>query len=227
MLRPVPRVHNKTRPKPVITHVPDENSLLSRLLAPPQPSVPAKYVFYPIVHSENYFRDLESHGIDSTRMRQLHAEKPYVPPPPPPPKRQLNLPKYRDWVPVTLEVTESGKVRCHIRPAMADLYASPCHHKPSIEARLKACRDFGYPPDILLDILDKHEKRLARQPELEEFMNVLFGNTEHKKPAPVKKKTVYQLFKFKKIKYAMPDEDPVIEDRSDTEEEPPVEVDVE
>jgi hypothetical protein len=199
------------------------NTRVGRLLNPtPAPSW--SYTFTPIVHSELYFECLEANGEDSTRARKLHNECPYVPPEPLPPKNKWELPKYRDWVPVTLEVTAKGKVRCHIKPGMADLYNSPCHHKPSIETRLKACRDFGYPTEVLLDVLKKHEKRIENKPAIDEFFLSVFGDEPLKKVAPPKKKTLQQIFKFRKMVYAKPDDDPEEEDaRSDVDE--PVEVD--
>ncbi len=200
-------------------------SRVSKLLTK-VPSEPWRYTFTPLVHSDIYFDELELRGEDTTRMRKLHEECPYVPPEPIPPKKKWDIPQYLDWVPVKLTVTPSGKVKCHIKPAMADLYKSPCHRKPSIEARIKACKDFGYPDEVLLDVLAKHEKRVANQPAIEEFLISVFGEETNKKPAPPKKKTLQQIFKFKKMVYPKVDDDPELEERSDDEIEEDKNVDV-
>ena len=158
-IRPIPRPR-KVCNTPIETYInPDVGSVLYKLLNPN----PVKYFVYkftPLVHADIYFTDLEDHGEDSTKSRELHAAHPYVPSPPIP-KRSWSVPNRRDHIPVSLVVTASGKVRCHIRPSMADLYGNRCYHKPSIDVRLNACKDFGYPHEVLLDVLEKHENRLA------------------------------------------------------------------
>jgi len=157
------------------------------------------------MHPDLYFADLESHGMDSTRLRALHKETPPSEPHVIKPKKVWPVPKYADMMPVTLEVRK-GKVRVKIMSKMADLYEkNKKGHKASIEERVLAARDFGYPDEVLLDMIKKHEKRLAALPELEEFMIAVFGEMSDKKTTAPKKKTLYQVLKYKKVIYAMPE----------------------
>ena len=179
------------------------------------------YKFRPVMHPDLYYADLESHGMDSTKLRALHKERPPSEPPIIHPKIVWPVPEFADTIPVTMEV-KKGRVRVRIRPGMFDLYQkNKKGHKASIEERVLACRDFGYPNEVLIDMMQKHEKRLAALPELEEFMISVFGEMSDKKTTAPKKKTLYQVLKIKKAICAMPEpeeiqnEDAGVEDNDD------------
>ena len=78
-----------------------------------------------------------------------------------------------------------------------------------------AAKDFGYPDEVLRDMLVKHEKKEASRAELDEFVTSIFGELSDKKTTAPKKRTLYQVLKIRKAVYAMPDQDP-----DPTEEEP-------
>ena len=214
MLRPT-RLRTP-RPYPSGPAVIPPGSRVHALLAK-RPDPEPDHDFVPLMHPDLYFYYLEQLGEDTTRTRQLHARNPAPPPIPIPPKVRYPVPEYVDHVPVTLEVSKSGRVRCRIHTKMLDMYEKmqKTHKMPSIEDRIMAAKDFGYPDEVLKDMLVKHEKKEASRAELDEFVTSIFGEMSDKKSTAPKKKNLHQVFKIRKMVYAMPDQDP------DPEEEEP------
>lgn len=174
--------------------------------------------FSPYVHPELYFRDLENHGQDTTNLRQLHEMRPPLQPLPIAVKKQYLIPQYGDHIQMVLKVRK-GHVHVQLKNAMAIL----CEKKTKmpIEERVRACKEFGYPDEVLLDMMAKQEARDAASEKLDEFITTVFGEACEKKGSKkvVKiKKTIYQVLKIKKTLYAMPDEEDVVISKEDEED---------
>ena len=167
---------------------------------------PTPKKFVPVAHPDLYYRDLELHGMDSTRLRKLHEENPVPVDVPIQTKPPLNIPEFADFIPTELHVKKNGAVKVQMHTKMAELYEKYKQgKKPSIEERVLACKDFGYPDEVLKSMIVKHEKRLANVPALEAFILGVFGEMSDKKSSAPKKKNLYQIFKIKKTIFALPE----------------------
>ena len=215
MLRPT-RLRAANRPE----HV-QSDSLSGFVLNNINPIIKSNpVVFKPYIHPDLYFRDLENHKIDTTKLRFLHSENPPSDPPVVIEKIILPIPKYPDTIPSRLEITKKNRVKVKLYPGMANLYEKyKKGHKASIEERVMACSDFGYPDYILKDMITKHEKTMKNATALEEFVKNIFGEISDKKQAIPKKKNIYQIFKIKNIVCARPEpEDEPNEEAEDVAE---------
>ena len=181
--------------------------------------------FVPVMHPDLYFRDLEARGVDTTRLRKLQEENVLPEETVKKTKKPLAIPSFADDIPVRLSTKKDGTVKVHICTEMATLYEKFYSRgiKPSLEQRIKACRTFGYPDEILCDIIKKDDARKKNMPAMEEFIHTIFGDFSDKKSAAPKKKNLYQILRIKKPARAMPDDDVIIEDDEEDEEyyEPP------
>jgi len=189
---------------------------------------PVERHFRPVVNPELYFRDLEKNGTNTTELRRLQAKYETNEEQIEIQKIKYDVPDYLDHIPVHLDV-KKGRVKIRICSEMANLYDKFYSKgiKPKIEERIKALKTFGYPDEVLLDVLKKDEKRVKDEPVLEEFINTIFGEFSDKRPSAPKKKNLYQVLKIRK--YAAPtdeyadEEEPVSENGDPPEEEEPVE----
>jgi hypothetical protein len=188
-------------------------------------NAPAKQrQFVPVMHPDLYFRDLETHGVDTTRLRHLHEENALPDETVKKPKKSHPIPPFADHIPVRLTVKKCGSVRVRFCTEMATLHEEFYSHgiKPSLEERIKACRTFGYPDEILCDVIKKDDTRRKNIPMMDEFIHTIFGDFSDKKSTAPKKKNLYQILKIKKPVRAMPDEDDIIidDEDDDIEDEP-------
>jgi len=181
---------------------------------------PRETQFVPIMHSDLYFRDLERAGQDTALTRHLHSKFPILECIPLAPKIKLPIPDFADYIPVELKVV-NGRVRCILHTGMLNLYEKmqKTHKKPSIEERLMAAKDFGYPMEVLKRMLLKHEQAEASKEALNDFVISVFGEMSDKKTTAPKKRNLYQVLKIKKQVYAVPDaDDVVIQDENENED---------
>ena len=178
--------------------------------------------FVPLAHPEPYFRTRELLGEDTTETRRLHAENP--PEPPAILKREkMPVPDDPHHVRVSLVVSKSGRVRLGLHTRMSALYEQMqrTHKMPSIEERVLAARDFGYPDEALRRMIDKHEQYEASRPELDQFIVDIFGEVSDKKVSAPKKRTLIQVLKIKKQVYAMPGDPDELEENENEDAEVP------
>jgi len=194
----------------------DPDSRIQKLLFPKPCTFSQAPKFVPLMHPDIYFRDLEVRGLDSSRMRRLHEENPREEDAVVVVKEKLPIPEFADHIRVELEVKKT-KVRVKLHNKMAELYEKyKKGKKPDLAERVVACKDFGYPDEILKSMIVKHEKRLERKKELEDFLFTIFGEMSDKKPTKEKKKTIYQILKIKRFAVIKPDE-PEEEPNEDSE----------
>jgi len=167
---------------------------------------PRRYV--PVSNPELYFADLERNGNDTTELRKLQDEaEARYPQEVHEPKKKYNVPDDPTHVPVRIDVTKNGRVKVRICHEMATLYEKFYSKaiKPKIEEQIKALKSFGYPDEVLLQVLEVDQKHKRDGPILDEFINSIFGEFSDKRPAAPKKKNLYQVMKIKKPVYAIPD----------------------
>jgi len=215
-LRPTRMLNKHPRGPFTLPHHTELNSTLERLLYPVQNTSPSTK-FVPLVNPESYYRDLEMRGLDSSRMRRLHEENPREPEDVLQPKEKYDIPEFADYVRTSLEVKKS-KVRVKFHTKMADLYEKyKKGKKPDIAERVIACKDFGYPDEVLKSMIEKNEKRLEQKPELEKFIFNIFGDIGDKKPTKEKKKTLYQILKIKRTNFFIKPDEPEEEPNEDSE----------
>lgn len=212
-------------PSPRKVHIPVSHvsygSRVYNLLNPPKFQEPLNK-WKPFWDPNSYLTDMKNHGNDTTTLEKLFSEniveediKPIEK------KRQLDIPEYSDIIPVTTKIKKNGLVSVIIHNEMANM----CENfyskgkKPSIEVRIKSLHDFGYPDDILLNTIKKDCKRVKDSVLLDEFILGIFGESDGKKVATVKKKTIHQILKIKKKIYAMPEQDEEQNPNSDYEDE--------
>lgn len=157
-----------------------------------------------------YFQDLEKNGTDTTRLRRKHAEalERMSEPEESSTNTDFKPPEFIDKIPVRL-VTKNNKVKVKICSELATLHEKYYSKgkMPKIEERLKALKAVGYPDEVLLKVLNNHEKRLKERPENEKFINAIFGEYTDKRPTAPKKKNLYQVLKIKRPTYATIDND--------------------
>ena len=214
-LRPT-RMLSRTPVPTLNVYSTETDSRLYKLLFPKPCTFSQAPKFVPLMHPELYYRDLEARGLDSSRMRRLHEENPREPEAEVVQKQKLPIPEFADFVRTELEV-KKNKVRVRLHTKMAELYEKyKKGKKPDLAERVVACKDFGYPDEILKSMIVKHEKRLERKKELEDFLFNIFGEVSDKKPAKEKKKTIYQILKIKRFAFVKPDE-PEEEPNEDSE----------
>lgn len=158
------------------------------------PSVIVKK-FVPYWNPELYLRDLKINGHDTTELERLHEENP---------------------PPVDIDLCEKKQRKVNTVP-IEKLYAKYKNKKPSLDERIKAFHEAGYPDAVLIDIMKKDAKRVADSVKLDEFIFTIFGDITDKKTPTSKKKSIHQILKIKRRTYAMPDP---------SEEENPVEDDL-
>ena len=222
-LRPIPR----RRSSSYQTLTSSSSTIQARLFKSPYLSYrPPPYV--PVINPELYFADLERNGTDTTRLRELqseydsrHIEKEVEV------KTNFVGPQFIDHIPVNITVNENGKVKikiCHEMASLHEKYYSKAK-MPKIEERIKALKSVGYPEEVLLKVLKHHDQMIKAKPELDKFINSIFGDFSDKRPAAPKKKNLYQVLKIKKPSYATVDKEDDEEDAiSDNEviEEPDI-----
>lgn len=162
--------------------------------------------FIPVWNPEHYFNDLETHGIDSTHVRQLHENCVY-------PEEESIIFKTKQKCGVTVidklpvsTIVKNDKVKVVIHSGLYNIHEKYLkkNKKAPIDEYIKALYDVGYPEDVLFDVMKKDAKRKAMIPELTQFVFDVFGEFNDKKVV-VKKKTIKQILKFKKKIYAMPE----------------------
>ena len=186
--------------------------------------VPTQPRFVPLAHPEPYFRTRDLLGEDTTETRRLHAENP--PEPPAVLKREkMPVPDDPHHVRVSLVVSKTGRVRLGFHTRMSALYEQMqrTHKLPTIEERVLAARDFGYPDEALKRMIDKHEKYEASRAELDQFIVDIFGELSDKKTSAPKKRTLTQVLKIKKQVYAMPDDPDELEENENEDAHVPEE----
>ena len=186
--------------------------------------VPTQPRFVPLAHPEPYFRTRDLLGEDTTETRRLHAENP--PEPPAVLKREkMPVPDDPHHVRVSLVVSKTGRVRLGFHTRMSALYEQMqrTHKLPTIEERVLAARDFGYPDEALKRMIDKHEKYEASRAELDQFIVDIFGELSDKKTSSPKKRTLTQVLKIKKQVYAMPDDPDELEENENEDAHVPEE----
>jgi len=220
MLRPT-RVHPQSGIyRPNLLFITDR---VQNLLDKRSQACPTQRTYYPVCNPVLYFSDLEKNGTDTTRLRILQTKYENPPENLIIPKVPHAIPMYADYIPVRLDV-KKGKVQVKIFPEMAILQEKYYSKgiKPKLEERIKALKTFGYSDEVLMDVIQKDEKRIKDIPILEKFINEIFGEFSDKRPTPAKKKNLYQVLKIKKPYVVMPDA-PDIEENvvSDNELEEP------
>lgn len=126
---------------------------------------------------------------------------------------------------VSLVVSKTGRVRLGFHTRMSALYEQMqrTHKLPTIEERVLAARDFGYPDEALKRMIDKHEKYEASRAELDQFIVGIFGELSDKKTSAPKKRTLTQVLKIKKQVYAMPDDPDELEENENEDAHVPEE----
>jgi len=161
--------------------------------------------FVPFWNPEHYFNDLETHGTDSTHVRQLHENCIYPEPTTIKIKKKICNVSFMDKLPVST-IVKNDKVKIVIQSGLYNIYEKYLkkNKKAPIDEYVRALYEVGYSEDILLDVMKKDAKRKAMAPELEQFVFDVFGEFNDKKVV-VKKKTIQQILKFKKKIYAMPE----------------------
>jgi hypothetical protein len=169
---------------------------LKKLTAP----ISSRKKFIPYWDPESYLRDLGNSGCDTTELKRLHIEHP--------PIGELDFVK---------------KPPLHINTKPIEKLYNNRKTKPSLEERVKALHEAGYPDEILIDVMKKDAKRNTESLRLDEFVFAIFGDVNDKKTPSTKKKTIHQLLKIKKRVYAMPEpsdeENPVEDDLCEGEED--------
>ena len=209
-LRPIPRLRRR------ISQYTSSSLIQSQLFK--SSYNPPPYV--PVINPELYFADLEKNGTDTTRLRKLQSEydcvhiqnEVYT-------KPKFVGPKFIDHIPVTLSVHENGEVKVKICHELASLHEKYYYKgkMPNIEDRIKALKSVGYPEEVLLKVLKHHDQMIKDKPDLEKFINSIFGDFSDKRPVAPKKKNLYQVLKIKKPSYATVDKDDEEDAISDNE----------
>ena len=181
MLRPT--IRRRAYPQYAASTNRDVPVFIKKLMEPSH----SAYKFVPYWNPPDYLRDLRASGSDTTELEKLYNENPPENHVLYPPKPKMNI----NFAPVQ---------------ALYDRYAKQ-GKMPPIDERLQALNAAGYPEEVLLDVMKKHDKRIKDGPELEKFIHAIFGDIGDKKPTAAKKKTLHQLLKIKKRVYAQPEPD--------------------
>jgi hypothetical protein len=158
--------------------------------------VPSKPV--PIVHIDDYIRDMKLTGEKEQLYRQLYT---------PPPHQEI-LKKETFQVPsdpltvfTTLKVLNSGIVRVKISVPMEPVHLYEKKGKVApLEVRIRAAKGFGYPDHVLENMIRHHDETKVQSKKLDEFIDSIFGKCTSAKTSKPKVKTVHESLntKFKK-----------------------------
>lgn len=147
--------------------------------------------FVPVWNPEDYFNDLENvNESDTTYLRELHNDFP----------SRIDEQKILKKASIIDIIPKVGKLN-----NIYEKYLKK-NKKAPIQEYIKALHEAGYPEDMLMDFIKKDEKRKANMEEINNFVVSIFGEVNDKK-VTVKKKTLNQILKFKKMIYAMPEID--------------------
>ena len=157
MMRPTTK--RVCKPKPTII---TQDTRVWKLLNTPNAVLRPKK-FTPLIHPDLYFLYLEDNGIDSKPARILHATHPPAAQPDVIVKRVLPIPANIDDVYTETIVKKNGEVVTQVCDKMSKMYKEFYAKgiKPPLDVRVRACKSFGYPNDILLDMIAKEAKRMA------------------------------------------------------------------
>ena len=163
--------------------------------------------FIPVMYWKNYLLDLERSGTSAEivdRIRKEHEEwmrdHPVV-------EsicecKNVNIPNSPDAVVVNITVSKSGKIKTSVEAPMELLYTKYYSNgvRPPIDEHIKALKKFGYPDEVLLKVLKKHQKRVERSDEDDMFIEKIFGKGGTKASKPKAKGIKEQISSLLKIK---------------------------
>lgn len=164
-----------------------------------------KQKFAPVMYWKEYLKDLERTVTSEDivdRLRTLHEEWN--------PVETVEVavtshavPDHADAVVANLTTTEAGKVKVYIGAPLDDIthrYLSKGTRAP-INEYLKALKRFGYPEEVLLKVLENHQKRETKSDELDAFIERIFGKSSNKTASKPKAKSARdQLMSIMKIR---------------------------
>ena len=163
--------------------------------------------FRPVQYWRGYVKDLERTGTEKSILDRIqsdheeweneHPENREVSE-----KEVISVPNRVDSVVVNMTVTKTGKIKVHTIAPMATLYEK-YHSKgirPPLDEFLKALKKFGYSERILLNVLEKSQRREAKSAELDAFIERIFGKGGGKASKPKAKSVMDQLSSMFKIK---------------------------
>jgi len=177
---------------------------LKNMLYKNQFSKPAK-TFVLVARWKEYLKDLERTGTSDQivgRLRTFHEkwnpiETVEVA------VTYHEVPDHADAVVVNLTTTKAGKVKVYIGAPLDDItnqYLSKGTRAP-INEYLKALKRFGYPEEVLLKVLEKHQTREAKSDELDAFIERIFGKSSNKTASKPKARSARdQLMSIMKIR---------------------------
>jgi len=96
-----------------------------------------------------------------------------------------------DWVTLVLDYDETREcVNCRISTALYDLHRD--HYSqgipPPIETLVRAYKDLGFSDDYLMNLIDKHDRRIAMMKRYEEGLDKIFKTDSSSKKKKKKEK---------------------------------------
>ena len=166
--------------------------------------------FVPVVDWRDYLLDLKRTGtgkdiLDCIQSKHERWERLHPPPARKPVEPPLDVSSDPLHVVVNLTITKTGKVKVTARAPMEHIYNEYISKgtKAPIDEYLKALKRFGYPESVLLNVLEKYQRREAESDELDTFIELVFGKGRGKTSKPklrsVKERLTTRL-KLKNIK---------------------------
>jgi hypothetical protein len=116
-------------------------------------------------------------------------------------KEVANVPCDPTTVVVTISVTKSGRIKVYTGAPMEHIHTTYWSKgtKAPIAEYLKALKKFGYSDSVLLNVLEKHQRREAKSAEMDSFVEAIFGKSNSKASKPKIKSVKDQInSRFKK-----------------------------
>jgi len=158
---------------------------VSKLRIPTLQAIENTTKFIPFWDPDAHVRDLKLSGMDTTELEKKYEAFPPV---------------------VEVGFKKKPPLDLNFNPVIA-LYAKYTNpaRKPSLDERIRALNESGYPMDVLLRIMKHDERTKAESENLDKFIFTIFGDASEKKATSSKKKTIHQILKIKKRAFAIPD----------------------
>ena len=142
-------------------------------------------------------------GMNFTKEDEKHCREKYTPEPDIIVEQveKLIVPSDPLHVFTTLKVLKSGKVKIKFSVPMEPVYEYQKKFKLApLEVRIKAASGFGYPDEILTQMIKNHDNEKSNKQKVEDFIDVIFGKSINAKVSKPKVKSIQESLnaKFKK-----------------------------